>query len=77
VDPRSQPRPGEAAQTADFLIYATLTTVARCPGTTWSWTENWPYESEVGNTPTTDIFIWTWASFCFTVLASGIVLFTY
>ena len=31
VDPRSQPRPGEAAQTADFLIYATLTTVAQCP----------------------------------------------
>jgi len=25
----------------------------------------------------TDTFIWTWASFCFTVLAFGIVLFTY
>ena len=35
------------------------------------------YEPDVGNTPTTDTFIWTWASFCFTVLAFGIVLFPY
>jgi nitric oxide reductase subunit B len=67
----------EAAQTADFLTYAALTTVARRPDTTWSWTENWPYEPEVGNTPTTNTFIWTWASFCFTFLAFGIVLFIY
>jgi nitric oxide reductase subunit B len=67
----------EAAQTADFLIYAGLTTVARRPDTSWSWTENWPYEPEVGNTPTTNTFIWTWASFCFTFLAFGIVLFIY
>ena len=66
-----------AAHTADFLIYAALTTVARRPDTTWSWTENWPYEPEVGNTPTTNTFIWTWASFCFTFLAFGIVLFIY
>ena len=37
----------------------------------WSWTENWPYEPEVGNTPTTNTFVWTWASFCFTFLAFG------
>ncbi|MBS0527181.1 MAG: cbb3-type cytochrome c oxidase subunit I [Proteobacteria bacterium] len=67
----------EAHQTVDFLIYSALTTVARRPDTTWSWTENWPYEPEVGNTPTTNTFIWTWASFCFTFLAFGGVLFIY
>ena len=67
----------EAAHTAEFLIYSALTTVARRPDTTWSWTENWPYEPEVGNTPTTNTFIWTWASFCFTFLAFGAVLFIY
>jgi len=67
----------EALHTADFLIYSGLTTVARRPDTTWSWTENWPYEPEVGNTPTTNTFIWTWASFCFTFLAFGAVLFIY
>ncbi|HEY7297942.1 MAG TPA: cbb3-type cytochrome c oxidase subunit I [Xanthobacteraceae bacterium] len=69
--------PSEAQQTADFLIYSALTTVARRPDTTWSWTENWPYEPEVGNTPTTNTFIWTWASFCFTFLCFGAVLFIY
>src|SRR6185312_13147051 len=67
----------EALNTADFLIYSALTTVARRPSVNWSWTENWPYEPEVGNTPTSNTFIWTWASFCFTFLAFGLVLFIY
>ncbi len=69
--------PDESAQTANFLLYSALTTVARRPNTAWSWTENWPYEPEVGNTPTTNTFIWTWISFCFTFLAFGLVLFIY
>jgi nitric oxide reductase subunit B len=67
----------EALHTADFLIYSALTTVARRPDVSWSWTENWPYEPEVGNTPTSNTFIWTWASFCFTFLGFGLVLFIY
>jgi nitric oxide reductase subunit B len=51
--------PEEALRTADFLIYCALTTVARRPNVSWSWTENWPYEPEVGNTPTTNTFVWT------------------
>ena len=66
-----------ATQTADFLIYSALTTVARRPGTNVSWTQNWPYEPEVGNTPTTSTFMWTWISFCFTFFAFGAVLFIY
>ena len=64
-------------QTADFIVYCALTTVARRPGTTWSWTGNWPYEPLVGNTPTTSTFRWTWISFCFTFFAFGAVLFIY
>ena len=66
-----------AAQTADFLIYSSLTTVARRPGLAWSWTQNWPFEPLVGNTPTTSTFRWTWISFCFTFFAFGAVLFIY
>jgi nitric oxide reductase subunit B len=69
--------PEEALQTGDFLIFSALTTVARRPDTTSSWTENWPYEPEVGNIPTTNTFIWTWISFCFTFLCFGGVLFIY
>ena len=64
-------------QTADFLVFSALTTVARRPGKTWSWTQNWPYEPLVGNTPTTNTFRWTWISFCFTFFAFGVVLFIY
>jgi nitric oxide reductase subunit B len=66
-----------AAKTGDFLIYSSLTTVARRPGSDISWTQNWPYEPSVGNAPTTSTFIWTWASFCFTFLCFGGVLFVY
>jgi nitric oxide reductase subunit B len=66
-----------AAETADFLIYSSLTTIARRPGTNVSWTQNWPYEPLVGNTPTTSTFRWTWISFCFTFFAFGAVLFIY
>jgi nitric oxide reductase subunit B len=64
-------------QTADFIIYSAITTVARRPHTTWSWTENWPYEPSVGNTPTPNTFRWTWISFCFTFFAMGFVLWLY
>src|SRR5579872_4068324 len=67
----------ERLNTAAFIIYSAFTTVARRPGSTASWTQNWPYEPEVGNTPTTSTFVWTWASFCFTFMAFGIVLFIY
>lgn len=66
-----------ALQTADFLILSSITTVARRPGTDISWTQNWPYEPLVGNAPSPSTFIWTWASFCFTFLCFGLVLFVY
>jgi nitric oxide reductase subunit B len=49
----------QARQTADFLIYSALTTVAWRPGSEVSWTQNWPYEPIVGNAPTTKTFTWT------------------
>ncbi len=45
--------PDTAGQTADFLLYSSLTTVARRPDQDYSWTINWPAEPLVGNTPTT------------------------
>ena len=69
--------PELARQTADFLVFSAVTTVAQRPGQTWSWTQNWPYEPLVGNTPTTNTFLWTWISFCFTFFAFGGVLFIY
>ena len=69
--------PQDARETADFLIYSSLTTVARRPGLDASWTQNWPFEPLVGNTPTSSNFIWTWISFSFTFLMFGAVIFIY
>ena len=66
-----------AFQTADFIIFSAMTTVARRPASDVSWTQNWPYEPIVGNAPTASTFIWTWASFCFTFFCFGLVLFVY
>jgi nitric oxide reductase subunit B len=66
-----------AEQTADFLLYASLTTVARRPGGNASWTQNWPFEPLVGNAPTASTFIWTWMSFAFAFFGVGAVVFIY
>lgn len=64
----------EAEKTADFLLYSVLTTVANRPGKNFSWTNNWPHEPSVGNAPTTETFVWTWASLTLLFFAIGVVL---
>lgn len=66
-----------ALQTADFLIYSSLTTVVHRPGKSFSYTNNWPYEPTVGNVPTDDTFYWTWVSFTFVFFGFGVVLYIY
>lgn len=66
-----------AIQVADFLIYSSLTTVVHRPGKNFSYTNNWPYEPSVGNTPTTATFYWTWVSFCFVFFGFGVILYIY
>ncbi|HJR33035.1 MAG TPA: cbb3-type cytochrome c oxidase subunit I, partial [Pseudomonas sp.] len=63
-----------AAQTADFLLYSSLTTIARRPGQDVSWTANWPPEPLVGNQPTPATFQWTWASLTLVFFGIGAVL---
>jgi nitric oxide reductase subunit B len=66
-----------ALQTADFLIYSSLTTIAHRPGQNFSYTNNWPYEPTMGNNPTPSTFYWTWISFCFVFFGFGAVLYIY
>lgn len=64
----------EAEKTADFLIYSVLTTIANRPGKDFSWTNNWPPEPLVGNTPTKETFTWTWASLTLLFFSIGVVV---
>lgn len=66
-----------ALETANFLIYSSITTVALRPDGSASWTQNWPHEPLVGNAPTTSAFNWTWISYTFTFLLFGAVIFIY
>lgn len=66
-----------ALQTADFLIYSSLTTIALRPGSNSSYTNNWPHEPSMGMSPTTNTFYWTWISFCFVFAGFGAVIFIY
>jgi nitric oxide reductase subunit B len=63
-----------ATDTADFLLYSSLTTIARRPGQDVSWTANWPPEPLVGNQPTPATFQWTWASVTLVFFGIGAVL---
>jgi len=69
--------PESSLQTADFLLYSSMTTVARRPNGETSWTQNWPFEPLVGNTPPTGVFTWTWISYTFTFLLFGAVIYIY
>ena len=64
----------QAKTTGDFLIYSSFTTIARRPGKNYSWTNNWPYEPSVGNSPTTHTFIWTWVSITILLFFIGLTL---
>lgn len=66
-----------ALQTADFLIYSSLTTIIHRPGKDFSYTNNWPYEPTMGNLPTPNTFYWTWISYCFVFFGFGAVLYIY
>ena len=67
----------QARKAADFVIYSAITTVARRPHVDASWTENWPYEPFVGNTPTHGTFLWTWISIMITFALFGVVVFIF
>lgn len=69
--------PALAEQTANFLLYSSLTTVAHRPGKDYSWTVNWPSEPLVGNMPTAATFQWTWASLTLVFFAIGAVLLVF
>ena len=48
LDPGLQPRRDRGGARGRVLDLLGPTTVARRPDTTWSWTENWPYEPKSG-----------------------------
>ncbi|MEO8459280.1 MAG: nitric-oxide reductase large subunit [Dokdonella sp.] len=60
-----------------FFFWSAWATVTDRPGTTMSYTSNWPYEPLVGNTPTSSAFLWTVFSVLFMIAGIGLLAWHY
>ncbi|MDO1448208.1 nitric-oxide reductase large subunit [Rhodocytophaga aerolata] len=67
--------PERMRQMNTFFFWATWACVTNRPGSTISYTNNWPAEKLVANEPTSDLIIWT--GFSVIVLLAGVGLLAY
>ncbi len=68
---------GELQHLNDYLAWATWATVALRPGTSYSYTNNWPYEPLVGNLPTGSAYLWSALSLISLLGGLGLILFIF
>jgi len=81
----SQPAPGLAPKyipgnrdmqdLVSYFAWAAWATVANRPGEDYSYTNNWPYEPLVGNTPNVSTYLWSALSLITLLVGLGGVLF--
>ena len=62
---------------AAFFFWTAWAAVTERPGTTKSYTNNWPYEPLVGNAPTSGAFMWTVFSVLFMIAGIGLLAWHY
>ena len=62
IPPGSVSTPERMRQFAGFIFWTAWSAAAERPGQTVSYTNNWPYEPQVGNPPTGDSVLWTGVS---------------
>jgi nitric oxide reductase subunit B len=60
-----------------FFFWTSWAAVTQRPGEAMSYTQNWPYEPLVGNSPTSAAFIWTVFSVLFMIAGIGLMAWHY
>ncbi|MDP6426544.1 MAG: hypothetical protein QF449_10055 [Alphaproteobacteria bacterium] len=60
-----------------FFYWGGWVSAANRPGEDYSYTHNWPYDPQAGNTPTTATYIWSVISIFGLFLGIGLVLYVY
>ena len=60
-----------------FFYWGGWVAAANRPGETYSYTHNWPYDPDAGNTPTSANYIWSIISILALFLGIGVVLYVY
>ena len=69
--------PREIRQLTAFFAWAAWASVAKRPGKTYSYTNNFPYDPLAGNTPTTGTLIYSAVSLIFLLGGTAAVLFAF
>ncbi|MCB9050517.1 MAG: cbb3-type cytochrome c oxidase subunit I [Lewinellaceae bacterium] len=78
---KSFPPPGyisnrqEVEDLASFFFWGAWVCAAERPGSGFSYTHNWPYDPQAGNTPTSPVILWSVLGMLGFVLGCGIVLY--
>ncbi len=78
---KSFPTPGfisnrqEVQDLACFFYWGAWVCAVERPGSTFSYTHNWPYDPDAGNTPTAPVIVWSVLGMLGFVLGCGIVLY--
>ena len=67
----------ELARLNSYFAWATWATVANRPLCNFSYTNNWPFEPMVGNTPTASTFLWSALSLLTLLGGLGLILFIF
>jgi nitric oxide reductase subunit B len=69
--------PQELRQFTAFVAWAAWVSVANQPHKPYSYTNNFPYDPEAGNTPTADAILWSALSLIFLFVGTALVLFAF
>lgn len=78
---KSFPPPGyisdmqETEDLASFFFWGAWVCAAERPGSNFSYTHNWPYDPEAGNTPTSPVILWSVLGMLGFVFGCGVVLY--
>jgi nitric oxide reductase subunit B len=69
--------PQEVSDLAAFFFWGGWLSAANRPDCDYSYTHNWPYDPEAGNTPTAEVLIWSTVSIFILFLGLMTTLFVY
>ena len=73
--PATIPTREERKQLGRFFFWTAWVASAARPGADYSYTNNWPHEPEVGNTATTETYIWTIGGILSLFLTLGLFIY--
>lgn len=72
--PKSIDDPNEIRLLNAFFTWATWATVTNRPGHDYTYTNNWPYDPDAGNRPSTEAYVWSGLSLVALLVGLGFVL---